>query len=96
MTEQDGMNRLIPALISTGSRQYCFCCRNAIVLVRFRDSRATKCFSAADQVSFRIDESGIAVTDLRTGALRELLLWQEIETLTAGEPETSNGLLFQG
>lgn len=66
------------------------------MLVKFRDSRATKLFSAADRVSFRIDDLGIAVTDLRTGAVRELLLWQEIETLAAGEPETSNGMLFQG
>ena len=96
MTIDEGIRLLTAALISTGSRQYRFGCRNGMVLVKFRNSKQKKRFSAADQLMFGIDDRGIAVQDLKSGVVREVLPWQEIESLVAGEPETSSGLLFQG
>lgn len=96
MTVDEGISLLIPSLVRTDPRQYRFGCQNGIVLVRFRNNPKVKRFSAADHVTFGLDDRGIAVKDLKSGVVRELLLWQEIESLAAGEPETSNGMLFQG
>jgi len=98
MTVTEGIDRFRfrPALAEDGSGRYRFVCRKAVLIVRLVHSAKPRRFTAADRVGFRIDYLGIAVEDLKTGVLREKLLWERIETLAAGEPETSNGSLFQG
>ena len=96
MTVQEAIIRLEPALTRYGESRYRFCCPNGILIVKFVGTRAPKRFKAHDKLCFRIDLGGMTVEELATGAPRERLLWEQIESLTAGEPETSSGLLFQG
>ena len=96
MTVKDGIDRFRPALVDDGSGRYCFVCRKAMLIVKLADATRLRRFTAADRVGFRLDYAGIAIEDLKTGTLREKLPWDGIEILAAGEPETSNGSLFQG
>jgi len=96
MTMDEAIELVLPAMIGYGAGRYRFACRNGILLIRLLNMRKPRRFSAADRVCFRLDDGGIAVEDMKTGAVRLCFLWNTIETLAAGEPETSSGDLFQG
>lgn len=96
MTAQDAIQLLEPALTKDKAGRYCFACRKASLLVRLRGIRVPSQFAARDRIGFRTDELGLTIEELQTGVVRERFPWKQIESLAAGEPETENGILFQG
>jgi hypothetical protein len=53
-------------------------------------------FQAQDRVGFRFEPGFLIVEDVRTLAVRRKVSWEQIESVTAGEPESDNAELFQG
>ena len=67
-----------------------------LVKVQLQPRRLPVLFTARDNVRVRIDEDGLTVEKLNTGAVYRQFAWKQVESLAAGEPETDNGPLFQG
>ena len=89
-----GIEQFKVGMIGYGDNRYRFV-RNGILVLKLTNT-APRRFKARDKVSFRIDCRGVIVEDLKTSAPRERFLWEDIESLAAGEPETTSGALFQG
>jgi hypothetical protein len=49
-----------------------------------------------DHMNFRITENALVIEPSTPGASTRALLWSEIVSMLVGEPETSDGHLFQG
>jgi len=96
MTLQDGIGRLEPALTRHNNDQYRFACRKALLKLWLVGYKAPVRFSVQDKVGFRIDDRGLGVVELTTGAVRKQYAWAQVQSLAAGEPETDSGSLFQG
>ena len=96
MTFQDATDHLRVLLLQDGAETYRFPCRKAFLLARIAGTSKPLRFKARDDVRFRIDERGLTVETLRNGAVLTRLSWALVESLAVGEPETDNGLLFQG
>lgn len=90
------IERLEPALMKDAQGRYCLKCKKASVIVKLRGNSSRLCFVAHDKIAFRTDDHGLTVEHFETGAVQRRVLWEEIECLMAGEPETDNGSLFQG
>ena len=96
MNVQDAMRQLTGTLIKEGQDRYCFACGKAVLLVRLVGARTLVRFVARDRVAFRIDAVNLTIEDLRTRATRRKFVWNQIESVVAGEPESDNSDLFQG
>jgi len=96
MTSQAGMERLECALNKDDADRYVFACPKALLFVRLLGERWPRRFRAADRVAFRLDPQEFRVEELKTGHARFHCAWEKVENLTAGEPETNSGKLFQG
>jgi hypothetical protein len=75
---------------------YRLSCNKGILLVRLRGTRKLLRFQAQDRVGFRFEPGFLIVEDVRTLAVRRKVSWEQIESVTAGEPESDNAELFQG
>jgi len=96
MTSEEGMRHLEPALERDAAGTFHFCCGKAFVSIRLRGTTICRRFAAKDHVAFRIDGNALTVVHPKTGLAPCEFLWEQIEMLTAGEPETDSGSLFQG
>ena len=90
------IKRLEPALMKDSQGRYCLLCKKASVIFKLRGCSSRLRFVAHDKIAFRTDDQGLTVENSETGAIQRRVLWDEIECLMAGEPETDNGSLFQG
>jgi hypothetical protein len=96
MNVQDAMRQLTGTLVKMGQDRYYFACGRAVLLVRLVGARTLVRFVARDRVAFRIDAVNLTIEDLRTCAIRRKFVWDKIECVAAGEPESDNSDLFQG
>lgn len=96
MKPAEVIERLEPALTKDSQGRYCLLCKKASVIFKLYGNSGRLRFVAHDRIAFRTDEQGLTVEHLETGAMQRRVLWDEIECLMAGEPETDNGSLFQG
>ena len=96
MNFQEACLRLKCLLSEDGDQRYRLPCRKAFLLARLCGCQNPVRFTARDNVCFRMDERGLTVEQLKTGAVVTTLAWALVESLAAGEPETENGPLFQG
>ncbi|MBV8846362.1 MAG: hypothetical protein JO307_26450 [Bryobacterales bacterium] len=95
MNLQEARLRL-KGLLEDGHQRYRLPCRKAFLLARLCGCHNPMRFTARDNVRFRMDERGLTVEALKTGAEVITLAWPLVESVAAGEPETDNGPLFQG
>jgi hypothetical protein len=84
------------SLIREYSGTYLLPCQKVFLNVQLQGRPLSVQFTAKDEVRFRIDEDGLTVEKLKTGAVYRQFAWKQVESLAAGEPETDNGPLFQG
>ena len=96
MTPQEAVNRLRPALAQEGSRTFRFACPRVFLMLKLFGASDRLRFTSKDHVVFQIGEHDFVIVDSKTGLTRALFGWKEIECMVAGEPETDNGVLFQG
>ena len=96
MTVQAGTKKLEHALRKEEAGRYLFACRKALLVVRLLGERRPVRFSAADRVAFRVGPLEFTVEELKTCKVRFHCALERVENLTAGEPETDSGNLFQG
>ena len=96
MTVQEGITKLEHTLRRDEAGRYLFACRKALLLVRLFGERKPVRFSAADRVAFRVGPLEFIVEELKTCKVRFHCALERVENLTAGEPETDSGNLFQG
>ena len=96
MKPAEVIERLEPALSKDSQGRYCLMCKKASVIFKLRGNSSHLRFVAHDKIAFRTDDDGLTVEQAETGAVQRRVLWDEIECLMAGEPETDNGSLFQG
>ena len=96
MTAQQAKAQLDAALIRCEAGHWRFGSRNGLVTVRLAGALDPLRFSSRDRVVFLVDELGLRAEEVTTRAPRHWFKWQQAEWLTAGEPETANGSLFQG
>ena len=95
MTVQAGIQKLDRSLRIDEAGRYLFACPKALLLVRLLGERPVR-FSAADRVAFRVGPLEFTVEELKTCKVRFHCTLERVENLTAGEPETDSGNLFQG
>ena len=96
MKPDDVIERLEPALTKDSEGRYCLLCKKASVVLKLRGNTCRLRYVAHDRIAFRTDDQGLTVEQADTGAIQRRVLWDEIECVMAGEPETDNGPLFQG
>ncbi len=96
MTPAEVIERLEAALMRDSQGRYCLLCKKASVIFKLHGHSGRLRFVAHDKIAFRTDDQGLTVEQFETGAIKRRVLWEEIECLMAGEPETDNGALFQG
>lgn len=96
MTPSEAVNRLRPALAPEGSDTFRFASRKVFLSLKLFDIPVRLRFTAKDRVLFRIDERDFIVADSKTGVICKQFGWGQIESMAAGEPESDNGILFQG
>jgi hypothetical protein len=53
-------------------------------------------FALRDNVGVRTGRHGHTIEHVKTGAITRHFAWNDLEWVTAGEPEMANGGLFQG
>ena len=95
MTVQAGIKQLEHALRKDEAGRHLFACHKALLVVRLLGERPVR-FSAADRVAFRVGPLEFTVEELKTCKVRFHCALERVENLTAGEPETDSGNLFQG
>ncbi len=96
MTSDEALKHLETALIRDSEGKFRFACMKALVSIKLRGQSRCKCFAAKDRVVFRIDHTALIIEHLDNGTTRYQFEWEQIVMLTAGEPETDSGSLFQG
>ena len=96
MTAEEGINRLNAGCVKDREGRFFFSCKEAVVVLKVRGVHHPLHFPAQDRVAFRIADNGLKVERLDTGVAEKFFRWAEIESLVAGEPETTSGTLFQG
>lgn len=96
MEQSEVIARLEPALMKDGQGRYCLLCKKASVVFKLRGHSSQLRFVARDKIALRTESHGLTLEDSETGAVQRVVLWDDIECLMAGEPETDNGSLFQG
>ena len=96
MTSDEALYHLGTALIRDSEGKFRFACVKALVSIKLFSKRECQRFAAKDRVAFRLDPNALTVERLDTGLPCRRFAWDEIDTLTAGEPETDSGSLFQG
>jgi hypothetical protein len=90
------IKRLEPALMKDSQGRYCLICKKASVIFKLRGHPCRLRFVAHDKIAFRTDDQGLTVEQFETGVVQRRVLWDDIECLMAGEPESDNRSLFQG
>ena len=88
--------QLAGALARDPSGRFAFACKNALVSLRVRGSAEPLRFASRDKVGFRTGHQGLTVEHLETGVVARQFAWEDLEWVAAGEPEMSDGSLFQG
>ena len=96
MTSDEALKHLETALTRDPEGKFRFACVKALVSIKLLGKAGCKRFAAKDRVVFRIDRKTLTIEHLVTGTARYQFAWEQIDTLTAGEPETDSGSLFQG
>lgn len=96
MTREQAAETLGAALITDASGRFSFACRKAIVRIKVRGRSAPFLFRKCDHVAFRVAVQALIIERIENFAVKKCLDWAELESLSAGEPETDNGSLFQG
>jgi len=96
MTARDAIARLGNCLTQDSSGRYSFACKKAFVTLKLRGMKKRVRFRARDRVAFRTGADCLTVERSDTGIVWRRFPWEQIEMLTAGEPEIDNGPLFQG
>jgi hypothetical protein len=96
MNLKEATDTLQISLIREQSGTYLLPCQKVFLKVQLQGRSLPVQFTAKDEVRFRIDEDGLTVEKLKTGAVYRQFAWKQVESLAAGEPETDNGPLFQG
>ena len=86
MSPQQAIELLRPALDEHECGTFRFACPRALLIMKVANVPARVRFTARDRVLFRVVESGLIVEDSRTGMIKRLLPWEQIECLAAGEP----------
>lgn len=96
MTREQAMETLGAALVTDASGRFSFTCRKTLVRIKIRGRSAPLLFHKRDQVTFRIGPEALIIEKSQRLTMRKSLDWAELESVSAGEPETDNGSLFQG
>jgi hypothetical protein len=96
MTQEQAVETLGAALVTDASGRFSFACRKALVRIKIRGRSAPFLFHKHDQVTFRIGAQALIIEKIERFTMKKCLNWAELESLSAGEPETDNGSLFQG
>jgi hypothetical protein len=96
MSPQEAIQHLMVALNPDGNDKFRFASFKVAVNVKLFNQIMPLRFTAKDRVLFRVRNNHLVVEDCRTGAIRKSIGWMQIESMTAGEPESDNALLFQG
>jgi hypothetical protein len=96
MTREQGVETLGAALVTDASGRFLFACRKAFVRIRIRGRSAPFLFRKRDQVAFRVGAQALIIERIEGFTMKKCLDWAELESVSAGEPETDNGSLFQG
>ena len=96
MTSDEALSHLGTALIRDSEGKFRFACVKALVSIKLLGNPGCQRFAAKDRVAFRLDQNALTIERLDTGMPWRRFTWEQIDTLTAGEPETDSGSLFQG
>ena len=96
MTSDQALHHLETALIRDSEGRFRFACVKALVSIKLLGKPGCQRFGAKDKVAFRLDQDTLTIEHLNTGMAWRRFTWEQIDTLTAGEPETDSGSLFQG
>lgn len=96
MTREEATDRLRSALNEEGTDTFRFASAKAFLSVKLCNDPIRLRFTAKNHVVFRIDGEHFIVADSSTGRPCRDFTLRQIENLAAGEPESDNGLLFQG
>lgn len=96
MTREQVVEILGAGLARDTSGRFSFACRKALVRIKIRGRSAPFLFRSCDQVAFRIGEQALIIERIEHFTMKKCLDWTELESVSAGEPETDNGGLFQG
>jgi len=96
MTPDDAIQRLDAACIKDCDGRFFFGCKGAVVILRLHGVHEPIEFPARDKLAFRIDRKSLKIERRDTGEVQNVFSWDDIESLTAGEPEMAHGKLFQG
>ena len=96
MTQEQAVETLGAALATDASGRFSFACRKAVVRIKIRGRAAPFLFRKRDQVVFRVGAQALIIERIKCFTTRKSLDWAELESVSAGEPETDNGSLFQG
>jgi hypothetical protein len=96
MTREQAVETLGAALVTDVSGRFSFACRKTLVRIKMRGRSAPFLFRKCDQVAFRIGAQALIIERIERFTMKKCLDWAELESVSAGEPETDNGSLFQG
>lgn len=96
MRVEEAEQHLAGALARDPSGRFAFVCKNAQVALRVRGNTEPLRFACRDHVTFRAGRHGLTIEHLKTGAVAQQFSWDDLECVTAGEPEMADGSLFQG
>jgi len=75
---------------------FCIRCRALRVLIRVRNAVAPITVGFRDGMRFHASENGLVLDPGKSGKNRRVVPWNEIACIAVGEPETTDGHLFQG
>lgn len=83
-------------MVADASGRFSFACRKAFVRIKIRGRSAPFLFHKCDKVTFRIGTEALIIEKGQDFTMKKCLDWAKLESVSAGEPETDNGSLFQG
>jgi hypothetical protein len=93
---QEAIQNLMCSLTRDNAGAYYIRRQNVLVRIRLRGKTIPYVFTRRDNVCFRVDEGGVSIEALTSGAVQRRFLWQQVESLSAGQREADNSPLFQG
>jgi hypothetical protein len=96
MIREQAVESLKGALVGDAKGRYSFAQKKVLVSIKVRGRSTPFIFHKSDQVAFRVDAQALIVEKLGGFALKKRLFWAEVEAVSAGDPETDSGSLFQG
>ncbi len=95
MTRDEVLAHLTPLEVHTSGGLF-IRCKALRVLIRVRAGGAPITVGFRDGMRFHATDNGLVLDPCRPGKGLRVVPWHEIACIAVGEPETTDGRLFQG